>query len=149
MKADNLNEKTILIKELLNSGINVTPSILDFLTSLDDPLKILKLIIKNVSFLPSFNSHLTLEVLQQISNKELHDALKKVLLKEVISQPFKFIAVAILSNFGALRRIPSFKTKQAPPRILLVSILGKSLNAETSSSSVESPFISTGNRLTA
>lgn len=89
MKADNLNEKTILIKELLNSGINVTPSILDFLTSLDDPLKILKLIIKNVSFLPSFNSHLTVEVLQQISNKELHDALKKVLLKEVISQPIK------------------------------------------------------------
>ena len=86
MKTDNLNEKTILIQELLNSGINVTPSILDFLLSLDDPLKIIKLIIKNISFLPNFNSHLTVDVLQKISNEELQKELQKVLRKEINSK---------------------------------------------------------------
>ena len=86
MKADNLNEKTILIQELLNSGINVTPLILDFLITLDDPLKIIKLIIKNISFLPNFNSHLTLDVLQKISNQKLQKELQKVLIKEINSE---------------------------------------------------------------
>ena len=86
MKTDNLNEKTILIQELLNSGINVTPSILDFLLSLDDSLKIIKLIIKNISFLPNFNSHLTVDVLQKISNEELQKELQKVLIKEINSK---------------------------------------------------------------
>ena len=86
MKTDNLNEKTILIQELLNSGINVTPSILDFLLSLDDPLKIIKFIIKNISFLPNFNSHLTVDVLQKISNEELQKKLQKVLIKEINSK---------------------------------------------------------------
>ena len=65
------------------------------------------------------------------------------------SHPSIFIAFAILSNFGALRRIPSFKTRHAPPLILFVSIRGKSLKAETSSVSVASPLISTGNHFTA
>ncbi|NVM35474.1 MAG: DNA-directed DNA polymerase II small subunit [Candidatus Lokiarchaeota archaeon] len=86
MKTDNLNEKTILIQELLNSGINVTPSILDFLLNLDDPLKIIKSIIKDISFLPNFNSHLTLDVLQKISNEELQKELQKVLIKEINSK---------------------------------------------------------------
>jgi len=86
LKADNLNEKTILIQELVNSGINVTPQILDFLINLDDPLKILKIIIKNISFLPNFDSHLTLEVLQKISDQELQKELHKVLRKEINSK---------------------------------------------------------------
>lgn len=86
LKIDNLNQKQVIIKELINSGINVTPSILEFLLNLDDPLKKVKLIIKNVSFLPNFDSHLTIEILQKISNEEIHKALEKVLFKEIQSK---------------------------------------------------------------
>ncbi|UCD02083.1 MAG: metallophosphoesterase [Promethearchaeota archaeon] len=89
MKADNLNEKEIIIRELVNSGINVTPSILEFLLKLEDPLKKVKLIIRNVSFLPNFDSHLTKEILQKISNVEIHEALKKVLFKEIQTKSFQ------------------------------------------------------------
>jgi DNA polymerase II small subunit len=86
LKADNLIEKKVIIKELINSGINVTPSMLNLLLTLDDPLKKVKLIIKNVSFLPNFDSHLTIETLQKISNIEVQEALKKVLLKKIDSK---------------------------------------------------------------
>ncbi|MFX0104067.1 MAG: metallophosphoesterase [Candidatus Hodarchaeota archaeon] len=89
MKTENLAEKEVIIKELVNAGINVTPSILDFIANLDDPLKKVKLIIKNVSFLPNFNSHLTKEILQQISSEEIHKPLKKVLYKEIQSKVIK------------------------------------------------------------
>ena len=83
MKADNSNLKEIIIKELVDSGINVTPSILDFLINLEEPLKNVKLIIKNISFLPDFDSHLTADMLKKISNKELTKSLKTQLIKEL------------------------------------------------------------------
>jgi DNA polymerase II small subunit len=85
LKTDNLNEKQLIVKELVNSGINVTPSILELILNLNDPLKKVKLIIKHVSFLPKFDSHLTIEILQKISNKEIHNALKRVIIKETQS----------------------------------------------------------------
>ncbi|MFX1594637.1 MAG: metallophosphoesterase, partial [Promethearchaeota archaeon] len=86
MKDDNLNLKEVVIKEFVNSGINLTPSILELLLKLDEPLKKVKLIIKNISFLPSFDSHLTIDVLYKISNPEIEKALNQVLLKEVQSK---------------------------------------------------------------
>lgn len=83
MKDDNLYEKEAVLKELVNSGINITPSTLELLLNFDEPLDKVKLIIKNVSFLPNFNSHLTEEILQQISKEEIHNSLKNVLLKKV------------------------------------------------------------------
>ncbi|MFX0001510.1 MAG: metallophosphoesterase [Candidatus Hodarchaeota archaeon] len=85
MKIDNLNQKEVIVKELVNSGINVTPSILDFLVNLEDPLQNVKMIIKNVSFLPDFDGHLTKEILHKITNEELSKSLKKVLLKKTNS----------------------------------------------------------------
>ncbi|MFX1419806.1 MAG: hypothetical protein ACFE9N_12885, partial [Promethearchaeota archaeon] len=84
-----MNEKEILIKELVNSGINITPSILDFLLNLDEPLKSVRLIIKSISFLPNFNGHLTEEILHKISKEEMHKGLRKVLLKKTESISFK------------------------------------------------------------
>ncbi|UCC19095.1 MAG: metallophosphoesterase [Promethearchaeota archaeon] len=78
-----MNEKEILIKELINSGINITPSTLDFLLNLKEPLKSVKSIIKSISFLPNFNGHLTEEILQKISKEEMHRDLKNVLLKKI------------------------------------------------------------------
>jgi DNA polymerase II small subunit len=82
LKAQNSNQKEEIIKELVNSGINVTPSILDYLLNSNDPLKKVKNIIKNVSFLPNFNSHLTEDILQNISSREVKNSAMKVLIKK-------------------------------------------------------------------
>ncbi len=86
MESDNLNVKEVVIKEFVNSGINLTPSILEILLKLDAPLEKVKLIIKNISFLPSFDSHLTIDVLRKISNPEIEKALNQVLIKEIQSK---------------------------------------------------------------
>ncbi|MFX1378494.1 MAG: metallophosphoesterase [Promethearchaeota archaeon] len=85
MKDDNLNEKENIIKELVNSGINITPSTLEILLNMDNPLKKVKSIIKNVSFLPNFDSHLTEEILQNFSSKQSQKSLKNVLIKNIDS----------------------------------------------------------------
>ena len=86
MKGDNFDKKEVLINEFTNSGINITPSTLRFISTLDEPLIKVKTIIKEVSFLPSFKGHLTLNVLKQISNKEINKALQRALLREEDSQ---------------------------------------------------------------
>ncbi len=86
MKDDNLNEKEDIIKELVNSGINITPSTLEILLNLDSPLKKVKSVIKNVSFLPNFNSHLTEEILLNISKEDSQKSLKNVLIKKMESK---------------------------------------------------------------
>jgi DNA polymerase II small subunit len=86
LKNDNLNEKEDIIKELVNSGINVTPSTLEILLNLDNPLKKVKSVIKNVSFLPNFNSHLTEEILLNISKDKSQKSLKDVLVKKMESK---------------------------------------------------------------
>jgi len=86
LKDDNLNEKEAVLKELVNSGINITPSTLELILNFDKPLDKVKLIIKNVSFLPNFNSHLTEEILHSISREEIHNSLKNVLIKKVESK---------------------------------------------------------------
>ncbi|MFX1388805.1 MAG: metallophosphoesterase [Promethearchaeota archaeon] len=85
MKTQILHQKKEIIKEFVNSGINVTPLILDILLNLDDPLKVVKEIVKNVSFLPNFKGHLTEEIVEKISNKELQKSLKSVLIKKIQS----------------------------------------------------------------
>ena len=86
MKDDNFDKKKVLINKFINSGINISPSTLGFIFTLDDPLIKVKTIIKEVSFLPTFKGHLTLNVLKQISNKEINKALQRALLREEYSQ---------------------------------------------------------------
>ncbi len=75
-------EKRILIDKLVNSGINITPSTLDLILKLDNPLSKISLIIKEMSFLPTFNSHLTEQHLRKISNEKFQKALKRILIRE-------------------------------------------------------------------
>ncbi len=82
MIVDNINQRKIILKKFLNSSINITPSTLDFILELDNPLKKVNLIIKNTSFLPDFNSHITGDILKKISNKEIQEALKRITIKE-------------------------------------------------------------------
>jgi len=82
LNVNNSEEKKIIIRKLVNSGINITPSLLDFILNLDDPLKKINLIIKDSSFLASFKSHLTENILSQISNEEIKRVLKRKFVKQ-------------------------------------------------------------------
>ena len=79
---ENLNQRKNVLKKLLNSGINITPTILDLILELDNPLNKVNLIIKASSFLPNFSSHITIEVLNKISNEEIQKVLKRITLKK-------------------------------------------------------------------
>ncbi len=82
MKAGNSEKNRIIINKLVNSGINVTPSILNFIINLENPIEKVNLIIKESSFIPSFNGHLTTDILKKISNSEIKKVLKRNLIKE-------------------------------------------------------------------
>ena len=139
MKTDNLNEKQVIIKELVNSGINVTPSILEFLLNLDDPLKKVKLIIKNVSFLPNFDSHLTKEILQNISNEEIHKALEKVLFKEIQSKTIQEKEFKEPLNKDLPSSLKLMETEEVKPKALEISINATPIKNELKSQ--EKPLI--------
>lgn len=83
--AENTEVKKIIVKKLVNSGINITPSLLDFILTLDNPLNKINLIIKDSSFIASFKSHLTENILNKISNEEIKKIVKKKLVKKEIN----------------------------------------------------------------
>ena len=77
MKDDKLNQKTLIIQKLVNSEINITPLVLEMILSMEDPNQCLDLIIREASFIPQFQSHLTPEILNKSSNKELLKMLQR------------------------------------------------------------------------
>ena len=85
LRAENTEVKKIIVKKLVNSGINITPSLLDFILTLDNPLNKISLIIKDSSFIASFKSHLTENILNKISNEEIKKIVKRKLLKKEIN----------------------------------------------------------------
>ena len=89
MNAERSKEKKIILRKLVNSGINITPPLLDIILELDDPVKNINLIIKESSFIASFKSHLTEDILLQLSNTEI----KRVLKRKVIN-PEKMPAIS-------------------------------------------------------
>jgi DNA polymerase II small subunit len=79
---------------------------LDCVLNLDNPIKKINVLIKETSFIPSFKSHLTESVVNEISNEELQKTLKRALtkhlsptLKEVKSEVFESQDEAISNNF--------------------------------------------------
>ncbi|TFG29826.1 MAG: DNA-directed DNA polymerase II small subunit [Promethearchaeota archaeon] len=72
----------LILKKFVDSGINITPVILDFISNLENPLEKVNLIIKETSFIPTFNGHLTEHILNMISNHEIQKALQRVSIKE-------------------------------------------------------------------
>ena len=64
------------------------------------------------------------------------------------SQPSILSLVTCFFSLGLFRAMPSAATRAIPPLTLLVSILGRSLYPDTSSSSVGSPSMHMGQFLT-
>ncbi|MBY9007637.1 MAG: DNA-directed DNA polymerase II small subunit [Candidatus Lokiarchaeota archaeon] len=82
MTSDIFQKKQIILKRLINSGINITPSVLDFILTTDKPLNNLDLIIKETSFIPTFKSHLTIDTITKISDENIQNSLKIIINQE-------------------------------------------------------------------
>ncbi|MHA1933191.1 MAG: hypothetical protein ACW96X_11655, partial [Promethearchaeota archaeon] len=85
MNIKNTKEKKIILRKLVNSGINITPSLLEIILDLDDPLQKVNLIIKDSSFIASFQSHLTKNILTKISNEEIKRVVRRKFITQEIS----------------------------------------------------------------
>ncbi len=79
LKNEISEQKRVILDKLVNSGINITPTMLDWIVNLENPMKNLNNIIKETSFIPTFKNHLTETVLKGISNEEIQRALKRVI----------------------------------------------------------------------
>lgn len=88
MKTKITEQKQVILKKFVNSGINISPNMLECVLNLDNPIKKVNMLIKETSFIPSFKSHLTETVVSEISNEELQKALKRALSRH-LSLPFK------------------------------------------------------------
>ncbi|MHA2007152.1 MAG: metallophosphoesterase [Promethearchaeota archaeon] len=75
-------EKRLIIKKLVSSGINITPFLLDIILDLEDPIKNINSIIKDSSFIANFKSHLTKNILNKTSNEEIKKVLKRKLMTQ-------------------------------------------------------------------
>lgn len=73
----NLEEKKAIVSKLVNMGINITPEILELLMKFKHPSEKVNFIVKQASFNPNFQNHLTSEILRSISEKEIQKALKR------------------------------------------------------------------------
>jgi len=72
-------QKRVILNRLINSGINISPTMLDSIMNINNPLKNLNLLIKETSFIPSFKSHLTETVIKDISDEKLQKVLKRTI----------------------------------------------------------------------
>jgi len=79
LKNEISEQKRVILDKLVNSGINITPIMLDWIVNLENPMKNLNIIIKETSFIPTFKNHLTETVLKEISNEEIQRALKRII----------------------------------------------------------------------
>ncbi len=62
--------RKFLIKKLLKSGINISPELFNLILKSDEPNINIDILIKETSFLPSFNNHITIdEILKIPENK--------------------------------------------------------------------------------
>ena len=77
MNQEYLSNKKVLINRLANSGINVSPKSIEIIMKLENPLNKADIIIQEMNINPTFNGHLTLNVMQIISNKEIQSVLKR------------------------------------------------------------------------
>jgi len=74
---DCLENKQAILNKLATTGINITPSTLEEVLKLENPLETINQIVKKASFIPTFNSHLTEDILKKISEGELQKASKR------------------------------------------------------------------------
>ncbi len=85
----NSEKHNLILKKFVDSGINLTPFMLDFISNLNDPVAFTDQIIREVSFIPTFNGHLTKHILKTISNEEIQKALNRLSMKEELTLSYE------------------------------------------------------------
>ena len=120
MKTEKTDVKKTIIKKLVNSGINITPSLLDFVLELEDPLNKINLIIRDTSFIPSFRSHLTEDILKKTSNEEIKKILKRKFLKAEVGSKEDNVEMILNLNSSRKKNLEStssvpLKSDRSPP----------------------------------
>ncbi len=130
MKADNIDKKKIILRKLISSGINITPTILDFVLTLDNPSEKINLIIRDTSFIPNFKSHITENILKKISNEEIKKAFKRKLFKQDSALPEK--KTSLKREINQISLVNQFKDKKnlSSSTETLENLLGKESAAE-------------------
>ena len=81
METRTSEQKKAILSKLINSGINVSPTMLENILDMDNPLKKLNLLIRETSFIPSFKNHLTESVIKDISDEKLQKMLRRTVSK--------------------------------------------------------------------
>ncbi|MFX1280163.1 MAG: metallophosphoesterase [Promethearchaeota archaeon] len=130
MKTEKTDVKKTVIKKLVNSGINITPSLLDFVLELEDPLNKINLIIKDTSFIPSFRSHLTEDILKKTSNEEIKKILKRKIVKAEVGS--KEDDIEMILNLDSSRK----KTLESTNSVPLKSDRSPPISIETRNSEI-------------
>jgi len=88
----NSDKSHLILRKFVESGINITPILLDFIITLDNPIEKLNLILKESSYIPSFKSHLTESFLKKIKNEKIKKDLEKIVInKDIHSQSLNSI----------------------------------------------------------
>jgi len=81
LKTEKIKKRKLIINKLVKSGINITPTTLEFILTLAHPEEKVNSIIKEASFNPTFKGHLTLNILNKSSNESILRALKRKAIK--------------------------------------------------------------------
>lgn len=74
---DDSNSKKLILNKLINNGINIAPESMNVILESEHPLEKVTRLIKETSFIPNFNSMITVDVLKTISDGELNDILRR------------------------------------------------------------------------
>ncbi len=77
--------KKFIINTFINSGINISPEVLEIFQDMENIETHITNIIRNVSFLPQFKSHLTPEILKKLEIHEIQTILKRKFTENVIT----------------------------------------------------------------
>ncbi|MBD3256465.1 MAG: hypothetical protein GF383_15310 [Candidatus Lokiarchaeota archaeon] len=82
------NYKRSLIERIINSGINISPDVFNYLLKNEDPFNKIDVLIRESSFVASFESLLTSDILKKINNHEIKKWFKRFF-KEAKNKPEK------------------------------------------------------------
>lgn len=116
MITGNSQKKQTIVERFIDSGINISPSTLEFILNLDKPLEKVNILIKEASFIPKFNGHLTIQFLKQSQNEEILRALKRISIKLDVISPSKEILtkkkIISVSEFEVFSKKEPFKKEK-------------------------------------
>ena len=135
LKTENTEKRKLIINKLVKSGINITPATLEFILALENPVGKVNNIIKEASFNPTFNGHLTLDILNKSSNESILRALKRKVIRQDNNLSKNDTKQNDTSVMNVKKQIESQKIETLANEIKSVSSSPKLINSQLEDSS--------------